>query len=234
MPATVATSTEFNDLIVKVNTQNDAIFKLDERLKKLESPYYDDFKYIETFIEGQNSKNLKWHSDFLGGGFARTDGTGLIISPAGPDLRSVQIKSTKQWGDAKFTFDITTERQVVTSGVQPWMSAWCLFRHLDKWRHYYIAVKTNGIEFGKKDAPVGLEPQSEVEKYQKILWTGSPSTPLGTKRNIVIETKGDNFRITIDGTMVMNKDDVSSFKSGSFTCYSEGAQSRYQNIKVES
>ena len=231
MPTSVPTAAEFNTLAASVTA-------LSDRVKKLETPpvvsnIYDDFKYTEVFTEGQNSKNLKWHCDFVSGGFARTDGNGLIIAPAGPDLRSVQVKSTQQWGDAKITFDVTTEKQVVTTGVQPWMSAWCLFRHLDKWRHYYVAIKLNGIEFGKKDAPVGLEPQSEVEKYQKILWTGSPATPLGTKRNISILTKGDRFTIMVDGTIVMDMTDVSSFKSGSLTPYAEGSQARYGPIRVE-
>ena len=229
MPTSVPTQAEFNSLAASVQALND-------RVKKLETPpstIYDDFKYTEVFAEGQNSKNLKWHCDFVSGGFARTDGNGLIIAPAGPDLRSVQVKSTQQWGNARFTFDVTTEKQTVTSGVQPWMCAWILLRHLDKWRHYYVAVKLNGIEFGKKDAPVGLEPQSEVEKYQKILWTGGPTTTIGQKRNLIIETNGDTFKITVDGTTVMTMTDVSSFKSGSLSPYSEGAQSRYGPIKVE-
>jgi len=228
MPASVPTDTEFNTLSKSVQALSDRITKLEQP-----STTYDSFNYTETFVEGQNSKNGKWHCDFLGGGFARTDGTGLVISPAGPDLRSVQVKSTQQWGDAKFTFDVTTEKQVVTTGVQPWMCAWVLLRHLDKWRHYYVAIKLNGIEFGKKDAPVGLEPQSEVEKYQKILWTSGPSTPIGTKRNISILTKGDRFTIMVDGTIVMDMTDVSSFKSGSLTPYAEGSQARYGPIRVE-
>jgi hypothetical protein len=194
---------------------------------------YDDFSTTYSLAEGATSPNGKWKADFLSGGFAKTDGKGLIISPAGPDLRSVQVKSLQQWGDARFTFDITTEKQVVTSGVQPWMCGWILFRHLDKWRHYYVVVKPNGIEFGKKDAPTTITNQAEIEKYQKILWTGGPSTPVGTKRNIQVETKGDRFTITVDGTAVMVKDDVSSFKSGSLSPYAEGSQARYGPIKVE-
>ena len=99
MPASVPTDTEFNTLSKSVQALSDRITKLEQP-----STTYDSFNYTETFVEGQNSKNGKWHCDFLGGGFARTDGTGLVISPAGPDLRSVQVKSTQQWGDAKFTF----------------------------------------------------------------------------------------------------------------------------------
>ena len=240
MPASVPTQAEFQTLGKLTTDTIDALAKrvttIEAEIVKLKTPpstIYDDFKYTEVFVEGQNSKNLKWHCDFTGGGFARTDGNGLIIAPAGPTLRAVQVKSTQQWADCKFTFDITTEKQTVTSGVQPWMCGWILFRHLDKWRHYYVAIKLNGIEFGKKDAPVGLEPQSEVEKFQKIIWTGGPSTPIGTKRNITILTKGDRFTIMVDGTIVMDLTDVSSFKSGSLSPYSEGSQARYSAIKVE-
>jgi len=67
---------------------------------------YDDFKYVETFKVGQKSNNGKWITDFVGQGFAKTDGNGLIISPASTTLDiyggSAQVRSTSQFGDCAF------------------------------------------------------------------------------------------------------------------------------------
>lgn len=197
---------------------------------------YDDFSYIHTFTQGGKSPNGKWICDFFGKGFAKTDGNGLIISPASTTLDmyggSAQVRSTQQWGNCFLEIDITTEKRTVTVNPAGWMSAWLLFRHLDKWRHYYLGIGTDHLEFGKKDAPTNITVQSEIEKYQKTLWTGAPATPIGTKAKIGIEMIGDKFTIWHNGTKVMEKTDISSFKSGSISPYTEGAQSRYQILRV--
>jgi hypothetical protein len=197
---------------------------------------YDDFAYTHTFTSGGKSPNGKWTCDFFGKGFAKTDGNGLVISPASTTLDmyggSAQVRSTQQWGNCFFEIDMTTEKRTVTQNPAQWMCAWLLFRHLDKWRHYYLYIGTDRMEFGKKDAPTNITDQATIETYQRHLWVGGPASPIGTKVKIGVETIGDRFKIFYNGALVMDKTDVSSFKSGSISCYSEGAQSRYQLVRV--
>lgn len=201
---------------------------------------YDDFNYNFAFTtQGQISPNGKWTWIYQSGGFAKMDSNGMVIAPAGPVLRSSLVRSTQQWGNCVVDVDITTEKQVVSQNADgtprtpsQWMCAWFLFRDLDKWRHYYLYVGLDHIEFGKKDAPTNLTNTADIEKYQKILWGGGPKTPLGTKRHITVEMVGDNFKIFCDGVKLMDMNDVSSFKSGSVSPYAEGSQARYQTLKV--
>lgn len=197
---------------------------------------YDDFAYNHNFTVGGKSPNGKWLCDFFGpNGFAKTDGNGLIISPAATivDIRggSAQVRSTQQWGNCAFHLDMTTEKQTAANAMQ-WMCSWLLFRHLDKWRHYYLYMGLDHMEFGKKDAPTNITDQAKIETYQKHLWTGGPPSPIGKKQHVGVEMIGDRFKIYVNGTLVMDKTDVSSFKTGSITPYSEGAQSRYQMLSV--
>ena len=236
---------------MRINVHDEAIAKLDARLKKLEdaaipSPtptptptptnVYDDFAYTHNFTAGGLSPNGKWKCDFFGKGFAKTDGNGLIISPASTTLDmyggSAEVKSTQQWGNCSLEIDITMDSRTVTQNPQQWMCPWLLFRHLDKWRHYYINLGTGHMEFGKKDAPTNITDQAQIETYQRTLWTGGPATVIGKKRTIRIDMVGDNFKIFSDGVLVLDRTDVSSFKSGSISPYSEGAQSRYQLVRV--
>lgn len=193
---------------------------------------YDDFSTIYSLAEGATSPNGKWKADFLGGGFAKADGKGLIIAPAGPTLRSAQVRSTKTWKNQRITFDVTTDKQLVTTLPQPWHCGWLLFRHIDKWRHYYIAVKTSSIEIGKKDAPVGST-DTVTETYQKFLFTGGPATTLAQKRKITLELIGSQIKLWVDGILIKTLSDTSSFDTGSVSCYAEGAQARYENVIVE-
>lgn len=256
MPQPVYNQTEVDGLIASLNTK---ITDIDTRLKKLETApvpvppeptpvpptptptnVYDDFAYTYTFAPGGRSPNGKWVCDFFGKGFAKTDGNGLIISPASTTLDmyggSAQVRSTQQWGNCFLEIDMTTEKRTVTQNPAQWMCAWLLFRHLDGRRHYYLYIGTEKMEFGKKDAPATINgqpiTQAQIETYQRHLWVGGPATPFNTKVKIGVEMIGDRFKIYYNDSLVMDKTDVSSFKSGAISPYSEGAQSRYQLVRV--
>jgi len=227
----VVTDAEYNALVHRLDLMDASIANLDSRLKKLEaSPYYDDFKYNYTFGENTTSPNKKWASIYLGYGSAVVDGNGLRIQPKAGALAAALIASTQQWSNYLVEWDVTNEAQVATNP-QQWMCPWAFIRYLDKWRHYYLYIGTNDVEFGKKDAPVGSS-DSVTETYQKTLWTGGPATAIGQKRHVGFQAINDTFTIWVDGTKIMEKTDVSSFKSGSYCIYVEGAKGYYQNVMV--
>ena len=189
---------------------------------------YDDFKYTYDFTETSKSPNGKWQAVYLGYGYARADGSGLLIQPKAGALAAALIKSTQTWGNYLAEWDITNQAQVV-SNPQQWMCPWAFIRYLDERRHYYVYCGLTHMEFGKKDAPATA---TDVEAYQKTIWTGGPATTIGQKRHIGFQAVNDTFTIWVDGTKVMEKTDVSSFKTGSYCIYTEGARGYYQNVSI--
>lgn len=222
---------------------------------------YDDFKYVETFVTHQTTKNGKWYPEYNSNGYFKADGNGLIMQPGGTELSiysgSCMIRSTKKFTNFKATLDVITEAQVYTKDstgktiVPPgWQATWVIFRHIDKWRHWYVIVGRDKMEVGRKDVPTNITDQATIEKGQMIIWNGGPATPIGTKRKLTIEFIGKTLKIWLDGilqvtlvddgTMVggnnqvgRNKLPTASYTSGEFCPYDEGARSRYQDVFIE-
>lgn len=218
---------------------------------------YDDFKYIEALTPMQYTKNGKWLCSYNSNGSTKMDGNGLIMVPGGTALNiysgSALLRSTQKFANFRATIDITNEKQVYTKDaagnpITPpgWQCGWVIFRHLDKWRHWYVLVGVNHMEIGKKDVPLTTTNQADIEKGQMILWTGGPATAIGQKRKLTIEFIGNVLKISLDGVLqktiiddgtLINSKGVkvtqSSYNAGEFCPYVEGAQGRYQNCIIE-
>jgi len=229
LTATVPTSGEFNDQVLRINVHDESLAKLDARIKKLEDAatvtpppipptptptnLYDDFKYNETFQVGKTSSNGKWFLQYTSNGSAKADGNGSVLVPGGTELSifsgSVLLRSTKKYTNSRVTFYLTNEQQVYTKDkngntiVPPgWHAPWPFIRHVDKWRHWYCIIGRDKVEMGKKDAPTSITDQATIEKYQYTLWTGPPATPIGTRRKVTMEFINNKFSVYLDDKLV--------------------------------
>jgi hypothetical protein len=221
------------------------------------SSLYDDFKYVVNLNPGSMTPNGKWIASYNSNGFTKVDGNGLVMAPGGTELSiysgSAMVRSTKKFTNFRATLDITNERQTYTKDkdghtITPpgWQTAWVIFRHLDKWRHWYVVVGLQHMEVGRKDVPTNITDQTEIEKGQMIIWTGGPGTPIGQKRKLTIEFIGQVLKIFLDGTLQVTLVDdgnlvakgmklkTCTYDNGEFCPYVEGAQGRYQNVIIES
>ena len=60
--------------------------------------------------------------------------------------------STQKFSDMTLELDMKTYKQIrQNSAPNTWETAWVMWRWTDLFHHYYFVIKTNGIEFGKKD-----------------------------------------------------------------------------------
>jgi hypothetical protein len=256
----VPTEAEFNSLAASVKTIADRVTAAEAEITKLKAVpaptptpttnVYDDFNYAYTFpSNGSLSPNGKWKLEYTSNGYAKVENGSLVMQPGGSTLTntggSAKVNSTKQFANFRATYYVTTEAQVYADKAG-WMSAWTIFRFVDKWRHWYIGIGLDHIEIGKKDAPTSITDQNQIEQYQYTLWTGPPATPLNTKRKIQIEFIGNTLKLWVDdlllktlvddGTLKNQRGEMvkqSSWTTGLFCPYTEGSRSRYWPMTIE-
>jgi len=211
---------------------------------------YDDFKDIYTLKAGDSSPNGRWKGVFFGpNGYAKSDGGGILVTPEATKLDmyggSALVNSTAKFGNFAFDLDITNKGQTVTESPQQWMCPWVLYWNVNDHHHYYFYIGLQHMEWGKKDAPDSITDQPTIEKYQYIMWTQGPPSPVNTKQHVGVEVIGTRHKIYVNGSLVMDKDDngtlkdaqgrtvpKSAFNSGMLSLYPEGARGYYQMVRV--
>jgi hypothetical protein len=245
--------------MIEVPSQED-LAVVNSRLAKLESAVsaltpiptpnvYDKFDYTFTFPNGGTSPNGLWKNEYLSKGYAKVENGTMILRPGGVELNqnegSVLVRSVRKFGNFRATYYVTTEEQTYPNP-PGWQSAWTIFRHLDKWRHWYIIIGLDHLEIGKKDAPINLTNQADIEKYQYTLWTGGLGTPLKTKRKVTIEFIGNVLKVWLDDKLqttlvddgrLVNQRNIavkqSAWSNGEFCPYVEGAKGVFYPMAIE-
>jgi hypothetical protein len=122
---------------------------------------------------------------------------------------------------------VTLNKQLrLNSAPNPWETGWVVARYTDNEHFYYVALKTNGWELGKRDPayPGG----------QRFLATGSnPQTVLGKAQVAEMILRGDTITVKIDGTTVAKfTDRERPYRSGFAGMYTEDADVTFDRISV--
>ncbi len=119
----------------------------------------------------------------------------------------------------------TTEQLRRNSAPNPWEAAWLVWSYDDNQHFYYLAVKPNGWELGKRDPayPGG----------QRFLATGEFATPIGQWRDIRIVQRGDVLLAWLDGErLVRFQDRERPYRGGAFGMYTEDAVTDWDRISA--
>jgi hypothetical protein len=202
---------------------------------------YDDFEGATYKLSGgQQSPNGKWVSKWTSGGEmgVKTENGNNVFyqfpqtSTQSGETHSSFAISTQKFSDMTLDLDMKTYKQLrQNSPPNTWESAWVMWRWTDLYHHYYFTLKTNGIEFGKKDTSCKCE-------EQVFLKTGSsPKLQLNTWAHIKISSVGKHTTIWVDGTKVVDMDDPSysstaDMSGGYIGLYNEDASTAFDNVSV--
>jgi hypothetical protein len=114
---------------------------------------------------------------------------------------------------------ITTVKQVRVPVPNPWEVGWFLWHFRNDHHFYYLVLKPNGWELGKKvDDPVG----------QKYLLAGStPRFPIG-KHTVDVLQAGPTIQVFADGHLLGTYVDRDApYLSGSIGLYAADAEVRF-------
>ena len=202
---------------------------------------YDDFQGgTYKLTDGQKSPNGKWVSKWNAGGEmgVKTENGNNVFygfprTATSPGQTSSSFAlSTQKFSNMILELDMKTYKQLrLNSAPNTWETAWVMWRWTDLFHHYYFTIKTNGIEFGKKDTSCSCE-------QQVFLKTGSsPSLSLGTWDHIKISSIGKHTTIWVDGIKVVDMDDPSysstaDMSGGYIGLYNEDASSAFDKVTV--
>jgi hypothetical protein len=154
----------------------------------------------------------------------------LILEPKAAarseDTHAALVVSRGSFSNVRFGGEAMTITQLRTgSPANEWETAWAVFACTDNDHFYYLALKTNGWELGKRDPA--------YEGGQRFLATGPEhaSTP-GRVAHFEIVQDGARITVRIDGEPVTTfTDEERSYLSGKIGFYTEDAKVSFDNIE---
>ena len=204
------------------------------------SSLYDNFQGSTYALkDGMTSPNGKWLDKWNGYGQAGVktlSGNNIFYqipkaSTKSSETHSGLVISKQKFSDITLDIDMKTYKQTrQNSPPNAWEAAWVMWRWVDLYHHYYFVIKTNGIEFGKKDTSCNCE-------KQVFLKTGtSPKLQVGAWNHIKISSIGKHTTIWVGGVKVVDMDDPSynsaKMSSGFIGLYTEDASVGFDNVYI--
>ena len=129
--------------------------------------------------------------------------------------------------------DMNTVKQLRQySTPNSWEVGWLFFRYSDTFHYYWLAVKPNGIELGKKDCNTCTNP---VDGQKFLVTKSTPKLTMNTWNKVTVDMVGNHIKIYWNGNLVIDYIDTamsSKLASGSIAMYSEDAYVLYNNMDV--
>ncbi|MEV4438173.1 calcium-binding protein [Streptomyces sp. NPDC049577] len=175
----------------------------------------------------EGSVHGPWRSVFDGHGenIGRPDGLALSPKPArqAGETHAGLIVSTTQFTDVDFHAKMRTVAQLRTPKPNPWEVPWLIWAYNDPEHFYYVTLKPNGWELGKRDPayPGG----------QRFLATGPGSFPVGHTSDVRIAQRGARMEVSVDGKgLVAYEDRERPYLKGNVGVYTEDARVVFTDV----
>ena len=201
------------------------------------SKMYDNFSDWPAWkgnFEEPISPNEKWQITYTGGGtmqvtkdYDNPSNSVMVLEPefVPEQTRAPLLLTTGEYSDFKLSLDVRTDKSL-RPNPNPWEVAWVIWRYVDETHFYYFTLKPNGTECGKYDG--GINPIDQLF----ICSSSFPTTYSGKWDHWDIIVKGDHITILINGKIVQDFDDSSSFNKGKIGLYNEDAKTSFDNIVI--
>jgi len=183
--------------------------------------------------EGHGQFGLE--SDFNGNGCNQIDmhngHVSALLAPARPtgpsDTHSALVLGPWRQGEFELQCGIRTIAQLRDSGPNPWEVGWLIWNFSDLNHFYYLSLKANGWELGRRDPsyPGG----------QKFLATkNSPQFPPGQRYFVHLSRQGDTLTVDVNGVRLVSITDTDHpVASGRVGFYSECADSKFDSLEIK-
>jgi hypothetical protein len=154
----------------------------------------------------------------------------LPMRPERPEETHAALKTTvKRYGDLELTLRVRAVRQLRQgSAPNPWETAWVIWHYQDDQHFYYLTLKPNGWEIGKRDPA--------YQGSQRFL--ASDKVPIyyfNTWYDIRVVQVGDTMAVWANGLPLARfTDDQSPYTKGRVGLYAEDAYAQFGDIHIES
>ncbi|MER7753776.1 calcium-binding protein [Kitasatospora sp. NPDC097643] len=171
-----------------------------------------------------------WRSVFNGHGENTGLPNGLALSPKpaqeAAETHAGLIVSTREYRDMDLRARMRTIAQLRTPEPNPWEVPWLVWAYSDPEHFYYVILKPNGWELGKRDPayPGG----------QRFLATDSERFPIGRWSEVKVAQRGARMEVSVDGRgLVSFEDQERPYLSGNIGAYTEDARVVFSDVAVE-
>lgn len=170
-----------------------------------------------------------WRSVYDGYGENTGHDGQLSLSPR-PSRRAGEthaglIVSTAVYADVDCSARLRTLEQLRTPTPNPWEVPWLLWAYSDPEHFYYVTLKPNGWELGKRDPayPGG----------QRFLATGPERFPVGRWYRLRVVQRGAAFSVTVDGRALAAFTDAERpYPGGGVGAYTEDARVEFRDMRA--
>jgi hypothetical protein len=166
---------------------------------------------------------------FNGHGTNTGDGDSLTLSPMPAEdpgtTHAGLVVSTESYDDLSFEARMRTVEQLRSPKPNPWEVPWLVWAYTDPEHFYYITLKPNGWELGKRDPayPGG----------QRFLATGHEEYPVGDWSTVRVEQKGAVLTVEVDGKgLVTFTDAERPYLQGRVGAYTEDATVKFEGLEA--
>ena len=173
----------------------------------------------------------RWLSVFNGHGTNLGDDDSLSLSPRAAEdpgtTHASLVVSTASYGDVRYDARMRTVRQLRDPDPNPWEVPWLVWAYTDPEHFYYITLKPNGWELGKRDPayPGG----------QRFLATGKTKYPVGGWYEVRVEQRGAVLAVLVGGKpLVTFTDTERPYHRGRVGAYTEDATVKFEGLKAGS
>ena len=162
----------------------------------------------------------------VGGAFGRAGAMSLLtLEPRTPSAAdethaALALVSVEFSGNVAFTGRVRTAKQLRTQTTpNGWESVWVVWHYRDAEHFYYLALKPNGWELGKRDPAYA--------GGQRFLASGeAPRLPVGVWATFGVLQTGDRITVSLDGSLLTSmRDSVAPlYDHGQAGVYTEDAR----------
>ncbi|GLP68523.1 hypothetical protein TUSST3_51460 [Streptomyces sp. TUS-ST3] len=169
----------------------------------------------------------RWLSVFNGMGTNHGDDGSLRLSPMAAEdpgtTHAGLVVSTASYTDVRYEARMRTLKQLRSPKPNPWEVPWLVWAYTDPEHFYYVTLKPNGWELGKRDPayPGG----------QRFLATGRTPYPVGRWYDVTVVQRGAVLSVAVDGKPVVTFTDAElPYTRGRVGAYSEDATVEFEGL----
>jgi hypothetical protein len=151
------------------------------------------------------------------------------MRPERPEETHAALKlSTKSYRDLQLTMRVRTIRQLrQRSTPNPWETAWVIWHYQDDQHFYYLTLKPNGWEIGKRDPSYPGNQRFLVSDKVPIYY-------FNTWYDIRVIQVGTTMAVWVNGQPLARfTDDQSPYTEGRVGLYAEDAYAQFADVVVE-
>ncbi|MDH6551957.1 hypothetical protein [Streptomyces sp. SAI-041] len=137
------------------------------------------------------------------------------------------VVSTASYTDVRYETRMRTLRQLRSPKQNPWEVPWLVWAYTDPEHFYYVTLKPNGWELGKRDPayPGG----------QRFLATGRTPYPVGRWYDVTVTQRGAVLSVAVGGKPLVRFADAElPYLRGRVGAYSEDATVEFEGLEAAS